>query len=335
VANIGYGNNSNADAAMGVDFYTSATRTGTAVKKMGIDQYGLDVLSQEPYYSMRLSYDKTDNTAQYTGLTSQAYTGKPFGLIGSFAGSTVNAVNIGYGSGSWTNPATYISFYTAPTIGGTAFSSMNIYSTGRVSMRDDLVNMNTGAAAQLFISGVDTTSRLNLGYNTSDNKGFIEAVSVGSQWRELALQPTAGIVTINGIPVGGVGSIVTISKELSNAQIKAWHTTPIDIGIAAPGAGYAIEVISANISWIYGGAAWTVVASPAVVVIGNAAAPNAQFTYSYTSGAGTATIYTCMDRLTGGQLYSNDILEIWSGSQWSSSTSGTAKVTVTYRITTL
>ena len=65
----------------------------------------------------------------------------------------------------------------------------------------NLVNNTSGSASQMSIRGTGSTShKLNIGYNTTSNFGFIEAVNQSVAWENLILQPTAGKVGIGTMP---------------------------------------------------------------------------------------------------------------------------------------
>ncbi|GAA4161102.1 hypothetical protein GCM10022217_26230 [Chryseobacterium ginsenosidimutans] len=74
----------------------------------------------------------------------------------------------------------------------------------------------TNELAQLVVSGIDTTQKLLLGYNTSTDNGYIQAVHSGVNWMNLILQPNAGNV--------GIGTTTPVATLDVGSKFKFYPT---------------------------------------------------------------------------------------------------------------
>jgi hypothetical protein len=124
----------------------------------------------------------------------------------------------------------------------------------------------------------------------------------------VAPSTSGNIATSNGsvwISQAPVGTITTVTRVLTSAEIKALRATPIQL-IAAPGAGKAIIIVSATAKFIYGGTNVFVAAASqkidiyyantltAAIGITNGLVPNTALVatndkYSTITGQGTAS----------------------------------------------
>jgi len=82
--------------------------------------------------------------------------------------------------------------------------------TRQLDVIQDVVHSSVGVTSQLSVYGTaDSTQKLNIGYDTTSNYGFLEAVDESTAWQTLHLQPSGGTVGINvfgggnGLTVGG------------------------------------------------------------------------------------------------------------------------------------
>jgi len=118
----------------------------------------------------------------------------------------------------------------------------------KLSVVKDVVSGNSGDTGQLALTGAtNANKRLNLGYDTTGNYGFIEAAIVSANWSNLILQKTGGNVGIgtttpwgllsvnpnalgSGVPAFVVGSSTATSFVVTNGGL-------VGIGTASPTQG--------------------------------------------------------------------------------------------------
>jgi hypothetical protein len=83
---------------------------------------------------------------------------------------------------------------TAMTIAGTGYVGIGTTSPTRtLDIAANVVHSGLGLTSQLSVRGAsDSTQKLNLGYDTTSNYGFIEAIHEGAAWQPLILQPQPG-----------------------------------------------------------------------------------------------------------------------------------------------
>ena len=133
---------------------------------------------------------------------------------------------------------------------------------------------------------------------------------------------------------------LTARIALSNADIKTANSVPID-AIAAPGAGYAIEIVSASVKYVYYGAAFdigkyfTLQANTGDYaqyrsgnVLNKASSRFSKFTDT------SAIMFTTGNTDLGNQLVDNDKITIKADAD-SAIGESNAIIYITYRIVTL
>ena len=79
----------------------------------------------------------------------------------------------------------------------------------------------TGLTSQISVrSPANSTNKLNIGYDTTAQYGFLEAVNEGTTWQNLALQPSGGFVGIGtttpSVPLDVNGTVRTSQVTLTN-----------------------------------------------------------------------------------------------------------------------
>jgi hypothetical protein len=85
----------------------------------------------------------------------------------------------------------------------------------------------------------------------TSSTGVIQSVaSVGSSGNVLTSNGAGALPTFQ--PASGSSAVLSVSGQLTSAQIKTLHGSPVQ-AIPAPGAGKFIFVISAATSYVYGG----------------------------------------------------------------------------------
>ncbi len=91
----------------------------------------------------------------------------------------------------------------------------------------NVTHSTNGTASQLSVRGTaSSTKKLNLGYETTSNYGFIEAVDENASWKNLYLQPSGGSVGIGTTTVTGGyvfqvnGSALASGGTWTNSDIR-------------------------------------------------------------------------------------------------------------------
>jgi hypothetical protein len=78
----------------------------------------------------------------------------------------------------------------------------------------------TGESAQLIAGGqTDQGQKLLLGYNTIEDKGYIQAVHSGQNWKDLMIQPIFGNVGI-GLSSGSPSSLLHVNGIITATKIQ-------------------------------------------------------------------------------------------------------------------
>ena len=126
----------------------------------------------------------------------------------------------------------------------------------------------------------------------------------------------------------------TAKLTIASADVLTLNTTPIEI-VAAPGAGYAIEVISASMKMVYNSATYATNTSLELITAG---ATNSQASTVIKNSASTIRRFadaTTLASATATQLVENAALNVTVAS--GDPTAGDSDITiyVTYRIITL
>ena len=126
----------------------------------------------------------------------------------------------------------------------------------------------------------------------------------------------------------------TAKLTIATADVLTLNTTPIEI-VAAPGAGYAIEVISASMKMVYNSATYATNTSLELITAG---ATNSQASTVIKNSASTIRRFadaTTLASATATQLVENAALNVTVAS--GDPTAGDSDITiyVTYRIITL
>jgi len=126
----------------------------------------------------------------------------------------------------------------------------------------------------------------------------------------------------------------TAKLTIATADVLHLNTTPIEI-VAAPGAGYAIEVISASMKMVYNSATYATNTSLELLTTG---ATNSQASTTIKNSASTIRRFadaTTLGSATATQLVDNAALNVTVAS--GDPTAGDSDITiyVTYRIITL
>ena len=126
----------------------------------------------------------------------------------------------------------------------------------------------------------------------------------------------------------------TAKLTIATADVLTLNTTPIEI-VAAPGAGYAIEVISASMKMVYNSATYATNTSLELITAG---ATNSQASTVIKNSASTIRRFadaTTLASATATQLVDNAALNVTVAS--GDPTAGDSDITiyVTYRIITL
>jgi hypothetical protein len=89
--------------------------------------------------------------------------------------------------------------------------------TRALDVAASVIHSTNGAASQIAVrSPTSPTNKLNLGYDTTSNYGFIEAVNESVAWENLALQPLGGYVGIGTTtPAANLEVRITANENLS------------------------------------------------------------------------------------------------------------------------
>jgi len=164
----------------------------------------------------------TAGAIQYTSSTFEGCNGSSWITLGS--GSS--AITLGT-SASATNPSSTGDVTTglfSPATGTVAISSggteeMRVTSSGvgigtasptrELDVAASVTHSTAGLTSQIALrSPTSPSNKLNLGYDTTSNYGFIEAVNESTAWQNLALQPSGGNVGIGAVAPNGKLTIV-------------------------------------------------------------------------------------------------------------------------------
>ncbi|WP_296142769.1 tail fiber domain-containing protein [uncultured Flavobacterium sp.] len=87
-------------------------------------------------------------------------------------------------------------------------------------VRDITTYPVTGESAQLIAGGqTDQGQKLLLGYNTTEDKGYIQAVHSGQNWKDLMIQPIFGNVGI-GLSSGSPSSLLHVNGVITATKIQ-------------------------------------------------------------------------------------------------------------------
>lgn len=135
-------------------------------------------------------------------------------------------------------------------------------------------------------------------------------------------------------PIGPAGNgYLTVTYSLSAANIIALNSTPLT-AISAPGAGYAIEVISATAKMIWGSVAF----NNGIIQLKTDTATAAQMISGSTFLNATTdsdSRFVNVSNTSGLQVVENKALTITSAADSGTSGDSTVKVYIAYRIITI
>ncbi|HET9946446.1 MAG TPA: DUF2341 domain-containing protein [Patescibacteria group bacterium] len=135
--------------------------------------------------------------------------------------------------------------FAASTSGTTRFVVTNNGSVGignaaptrSLDIAGNVVHSTAGLTSQLSLRGTaNTTNKLNIGYDTTSNYGFIEAVNENTAWQNLLLQPSGGNVAVGANLA--IGQTSTFNASLDFGAIAATNKLYLfDSGTAKYGFG--------------------------------------------------------------------------------------------------
>jgi hypothetical protein len=149
--------------------------------------------------------------------------GSGYSLGNAFALSAVNDANNGF-----VPLETHASLY-ALLNGNVGIGTTN--PTRALDLVGDVANNGTGTSSQLSLRGTaSTANKLNIGYDTTSNIGFIEAVQEGVAWQNLALQPLGGNV---GIGTTGPMTKLAVSDGTNGIEVAPGSTNTLQ-SVARP-----------------------------------------------------------------------------------------------------
>lgn len=194
-----------------------------------------------------------------------------------------------------------------------------------------------------FGVGTDTPDASAITDLTSTTKGFLTPRVTTAQKTSISTPATGLMVydtndaehsAYNGAEWETVGVTKRIKKSLTNGEILALNATPIEV-IPAPGAGYAVEILSATLRFNYGSAAF---ATNTTLRLRNPSATNPQyFSTSFLSNTATKIILANRNpSATNSAVVENEKIEAFvpTGNP-TSGTGSTVDIYLTYRIITL
>lgn len=103
-------------------------------------------------------------------------------------------------------------------VAGTALTPLTITGNGRITIARNGA-YSPSATGQLFVGGIDTNKRIMIGYDTTNNKGFIEAINYGTAYSDLLLNPYSATVGIR------------TTSPLSDAALDVGGSTKVNAAI--------------------------------------------------------------------------------------------------------
>ncbi|MGI8690383.1 MAG: glycosyl hydrolase family 28-related protein [Thermomicrobiales bacterium] len=159
---------------------------------------------------------QVDNVTAGFGTSSNTFLSvEGSGSVGLSLGANTSATCIGYDkSNGFGDPTgTGVLLLLSTTTAGARLAvplslgvgTGNTNPTRAFEVVGNLTRSGSGLASQMALRGTaDTTHKLNIGFDTTQNVGYIEAVNEATTWLTLLLQPTGGTVGI-GSNVGLIG----------------------------------------------------------------------------------------------------------------------------------
>ena len=159
--------------------------------------------------------------------------------------SAANSFNMGYGvglaTGQWniftngndalaigTGGAYSTTLYTngLPRISITSAGNVGIGTTSPATRLQSAIDVTDPNVGQILASGVtDTNKRLSMGFHTTSNYGFIQALIAGTNTYDLVLQPNGG-----NLGVGATSFGTSAAKVIGIANGTAPTTSPAGMG---------------------------------------------------------------------------------------------------------
>jgi len=250
-------------------------------------------------------------------------TAKP--LSASFAGSGTSGdpyiLNIGFGTGQ-----AYLNY--------SATSSALIVGSGRTS--DGLIcgNLASGTYNLLALDygGANKIRVDNTGAGFFAGDVSVSNEAYGSGWNGSTEVPTKDAI-FDKVESITSGATYSATVSLSSAQILSLNTSPITV-VTAPGAGYAIEVISCSFKYTFVTAPYTGYVG---ITVTTDTSGSPQFAFSNTLGGSSNFVkgeaYTPATNYSN--LHENGALKVTISGGNPTGGSGTGKLYVIYRIITL
>jgi hypothetical protein len=267
-------------------------------------------------------------------------------LMGYYAGG-----NVGIGVGTVTDPgesAVYtpatpphrLSVYT-----GTNNDGISLYSTNTGYLTGTIYNTSDYGRLGLFDN--TQTEYVSIGGN-----GTNDYINTGNPFGIGTTSPAASLDVEGSVKFGsagtpGTGKVLTsdtagnatwqpgvqvVTMSLSAAQIKDLPTTPIQI-LAAPGAGYFIQLIDCTVNFMYGTVEFD---NTDNLILGNNPSSNNGPLYDNNNVQGNQSGYFQMIESTPnpGDIIPNTALYVFTGVPGTNSTVGdsTAKLYISYMI---
>jgi hypothetical protein len=215
---------------------------------------------------------------------------------------------------------------TAVSAGAYSFGNFTVNAQGRIT--------SASSAAVVTAPANKDILWYNSGLGYFVNVPFVgNIIPSGSDQDIYIYNAGAGIITTKNLTtlLANIGQPLTVTVSLTAVQLATGNSVPIQ-AIAAPGAGLAIEVISASVSYTYSTAVYT---ATTMALITSTASANQAVTGTILSVGSSTFVKATMVQSASIQLIANKALMIQTQADGGAGAVGTAKVYICYRVITV